>query len=217
MPRQFTIHRSLFILYCLLCLCGAVRAQEGTAVSTMPARQQKEESPLLLNIVKDGRDSRIGLDYSIRWDFSDLAHIRPGLKTLSEGIAAIRNWDITENTRVKYYGFRTNPWRIFLSREKIVPAQEGGGSQFTRAGAGAPVYKKRLRLSFSPLVDDLKRGLDENLRNALLQNSLKAAGPQWQKTNTRDKKIFFNDVLSLEIWKTPGLDATKKGLQYISQ
>ncbi len=192
--------------------------REAVKISTMQAAPQKDESPLTLNLSRDSRDSRVSLDYSIRWDFSDLSHIRPSFKTLAEGIAAIGRWDITENTRVKYYGLRTNPWRLFIAREKVngFPAA-AGGSQITSAGPAAPAYKKRLRFSLSPLVDDFTKDLDENLRNALLQNSLKATGPQWQQVSKQGKKSFFSDVLSLDIWNLPGLDATKEGLQYISK
>lgn len=206
-----------------LCLCvfqvsPPVFAQEGLELSTAAARPQQKENPLMLTFAKDSRDSRIWLDYSIRWDFSDLAEFRPGFKTLSEGISAIGNWDITENTRVKYYGLRTNPWRIFIAREKVRSAEPAGvGAQLTASGENTPIYKKRLRLSFSPLVDDFKRGLDETLRSVLLQNSLKATGPQWGRVSTRNKKIFFQDVLSLGVWDLPLLDTTKQGLEYISK
>ena len=201
-------------------LAGApLAAQEGVGVSTAPVRPESNESQLMLNLAKDSRESRVSLDYSIRWDFSDLRHIRPNFKTLAEGIAAIGRWDITENTRVKYYGFRTNPWRLFIAKERVaaVPAAGGAGSQITSAGPEAPIYKKRLRLSISPLVDDFKRDLDENLRNVLLQNSLKSTGPEWEKVSTKGKKSFFSDVLSLDIWNLPGLDTTKEGLEYISK
>ena len=192
--------------------------QGEVKISTMQADPQRGESPLTLNLAKDSRDSRVTLDYSIRWDFSDLKHIRPNFKTLAEGIAAIGRWDITENTRVKYYGFRTNPWRLFIAKERVdVPPAPGVGSQVTSAGPAAPAYKKRLRFSLSPLVDDFTRDLDENLRNVLLQNSLKATGPQWKQVSTQGKKSFFSDVLSLDIWNLPGLDTTKEGLQYISK
>jgi len=222
MSRPPTILYFLFPVLSLLCLSfpASVRSVE---FSTMSARVQKEESPLMLNIIKDSRDSRVGLDYSIRWDFSDLAHLRPSLKTLADGIALVRNWDITENTRVRYYGFATNPWRIFIAREKAsvggaaAAAGPGGGPPVTEAGSEQPVYKKRLRLSLSPLVDDFKRNLDDNLRSVLLQNSLKSAGPQWQHVDTQGKKAFIKDVISLDIWGAPGLDTTKKGLQYISK
>ena len=221
MFRPSVIRYSLITIHFLLCFGLPVLAQ-NVEFSTMSARVQKEESPLMLNITKDSRDSRVGLDYSIRWDFSDLAHIRPSFKTLADGIASVRNWDITENTRVRYYGFATNPWRIFIAREKApvggaAASGPGNAPAVTEAGSERPVYKKRLRLSFSPLVDDFKRNLDDNLRSVLLQNSLKSAGPQWQHVDTQGKKEFIKDVISLDIWGAPGLDATKKGLQYISK
>jgi len=214
------VRASLTLFLCAFQFYPLVFAQEGVELSTAATKPQHKDNPLILTFAKDDRDSRIWLDYSIRWDFSDLAGFRPGFKTLSEGISAIGRWDITENTRVKYYGLRTNPWRIFIARERVqnaAPAPAGVGSQLTASGENAPTYKKRLRLSFSPLVDDFKRGLDENLRSVLLQNSLKAIGPQWGQVSTRNKKIFFQDVLSLGIWDLPILDTTREGLEYISK
>jgi len=210
------------LLLCLPVFCGTVFSQEDVKISTLSAPPERGESPLMLNLAKDNRESRVSLDYSIRWDFSDLAHFSPGFKTLADGIAAIGRWDITENTRVKYYGFKTNPWRIFIARERVGNGNNavngaGGGSQYTSAGPAAAVYKKRLRISFSPLVDDFTRDLDESLRNALLRNSLKSTGPQWEKVSTQGKKSFFSDVLTLDIWNLPVLDTTKEGLQYISK
>jgi hypothetical protein len=199
--------------------CRPVFSEDAQS-STETARPSREANPLMLTLAKDNRDSRVSLDYSVRWDFSDLSGFRPGFKTLSDSISAIRDWDITENTRVKYYGFRANPWRIFIAREKVegaAPSGVVGGSSLAASGVNSPAYRKRLRLSLSPLLDDFKRDLDENLRNVLLQNSLKAAGPQWQNTSTRNKKAFFQDVLSLGIWELPGLDTTKEGLEYISK
>lgn len=190
-------------------------SQDGIKVSTVSARQHSEASPLMLNIVKDRYDSRIGLDYSLRWDFSDLKNIRPGIKTLADGIAAVGKWDITENTRLKYYGLSINPWRLIIARKKIKGPGVSGSS--ITGESGAPEYKKRLRLSFSPLVDDIKRDLDENLRNILLESSFSGLSPQWRKISRQEKKMFFKDVLSLDIWGIPGLDETKKGIEYISK
>ncbi len=209
-----------FFLSAALFRAIAANAQTSVEFSTMAVRPVKEESPLMLNVTKDSRDARVGLDYSIRWDFSDLAHLKPRLSTLAEGISAVRNWDITENTKVRYYGFATNPWRIFIAKEKVSGAPAQSGTPAITDGGEKPEYEKHLRLSFSPLVDDFKRNLDENLRTLLLQNSLrpiKTVGPQWQSVGTSGKKDFLNDVISLDIWGAPGLDSAKQGLKYISK
>ena len=208
---------------CVLLYVSPALSQESVQVSTpaaASARPYNSESPLMLTFSKNRRESRVWLDYSIRWDFSDLAGFRPGLKTLVEGISALRDWDITENTRIKYYGFRTNPWRIFIDRRRPSPAGGGPGAAGQPSSAaeyGASGHRKRLRLSLSPLMDDLKKDLDKSLRSALLQNSLKSVGPEWEDTSTRNKKIFFQDLLTLDIWDLPGLDVTKEGLEYISK
>lgn len=190
-------------------------ARETVQISTVSAVARAEESPLTLNIEKDRYDSRIGLDYSLRWDFSDLKRFRPD-RLLTGGISAVGKWDITENTRVRYYGFSTNPWRLIIAKEKMNGAAPAAGSPITGRSAG-PEYKKSLRLSFSPLVDDVRRSLDESLRNLLLESTFNGISPEWHKVPRREKKEFFQDVLSLDIWAVPGLDETKKGLEYISR
>ena len=196
-------------------------AQSDNTVSTSTAQTSPGgpgDSPLTLNISKDSRDSKVGLDYSLRWDFSDLSGFRPSIKTLYSIFSTASSWDITENTRLKYYGFKTNPWRVFIARER---PSGGAGTPGGRAGGGAAAsgeYKKHLRLSLSPLVEDFKRDLDENLRDALLNASLKGASPQWSRTSEKNKRMFFSDVLSLGVWDKPFplLKESRESLEYIS-
>jgi len=207
----------------LAALCAAAppcRAQQRAVSTAAPVSVQ---SPLMLNISKDSYKSRVGLDYSIRWDFSDLASFKPGLGTIYTGIKAFTNWDITENTRLNYYGFKTNPWRLVIAKEKI---NGGSGAGVTAAGAGGgvvssatPEYHKHLRLSVSPLVDDIKRNFDENLRDFLLRGSLKHLSPEWEKAGDAGRRSFVKDVLSLDVWgaPVPGMTETKDGLEYLSK
>ena len=193
-------------------------AQSDNSVSTAAVKTpvaRPEESPLVLNISKDARDSRVALDYSLRWDFSDFSGFRPGVKALYSIFKTASSWDITENTRLKYYGFKTNPWRVFIAKERPEPA----GGLRRPGGARQAEYKKHLRLSLSPLVDDFKRNLDENLRDALLNASLAGASPEWSKISEKDKKLFFRDVLSLGVWDTPLplVKEGREGLEYISK
>ena len=200
--------------------CGAQEAAVSTAPAAAAPAAAPRQSPLMLNISKDSYKSRVGLDYSVRWDFSDLASFRPSLRTLTDGVRAITSWDITENTRVDYYGFRTNPWRVIITKEKkqAAPPPEAGETGGIVEPA-APVYRKKVRLSISPLVDDFKRNFDDGLKDFLLRSSLKGVSPEWEKAGDSGRKAFVKDVLSLDIWAVPvpGVKETKNSLEYISK
>jgi len=206
-------------------LLTAAAAQEAPVSTAAPAAVQapaREQSPLQLIISKDSYRSRVGLDYRIRWDFRDLRSL-PSLGFIYTGLKAFYNWDITENTRLEYYGLRTNPWRLIISREKKngaapQPASvEGGESPVVQRET--PEYRKRLRLSISPLVDDLKRNLDDGLRDFLLRSSLKGASPEWERAGDEGRRAFVKDVLSLGVWDSgvPVIKQAGEGLEYISE
>lgn len=206
---------------CLLlaALCAGAplcRAQEASTAA--PAGAQ---SPLMLSFSKDSYSSRVGLDYSVRWDFSDLASFKPGLGIIYSGIKAVSNWDITENTRLDYYGFKTNPWRLIIAKERKSPAA-GEAPVTPGGGVVSPVpqeYRKRVRLSVSPLVDDIKRNFDDGLRGFLLRSSLKDLSPEWERIGDADRKAFVRDVLSVNVWGVPlpGVNEAKQGLEYLSE
>ncbi|HAU89680.1 MAG TPA: hypothetical protein DCW72_05470 [Elusimicrobia bacterium] len=209
-----------------LLLAAAAEAQEASVSTAAPAAVQAPapwQSPLQLTISKDSYNSRVGLDYRIRWDFRDLRAFKPGLGFIYTGLKAFYHWDITENTRLEYYGLRTNPWRLIISREKKNGAAppsagvEGGESPVVKRAT--PEYRKRLRLSVSPLVDDLKRNLDDGLRDFLLRSSLKGASPGWERAGDEGRRAFVKDVLSLGIWDSgvPGFRQAGEGLEYISE
>jgi len=190
-------------------------AQEPAVSTAAPA-----ESPLMLNISKDFQSSRVGLDYSVRWDFSDLASFRPNLGAVYSGLKAVSSWDITENTRVNYYGLKTNPWRIIIAKERKPDAAGGGAAEGgSVVDRGNPVYRKRVRLSVSPLVDDLKRNFDDNLSEFLLRSSLKKASPEWEKIGAQNRRAFVRDVLSLPGWDStlPLVGEAREGLEYLSE
>jgi len=207
-----------------LLLAAAAAAQEAAVSTSAPAAVQapaREQSPLQLIISKDSYNSRVGLDYRIRWDFKDLRSL-PSLGFIYTGLKAFYNWDITENTRLEYYGLRTNPWRLIISREKkngaAAPPGGGEGGESPVVKRETPEYRKRLRLSVSPLVDDLKRNLDDSLRDFLLRSSLKGASPEWERAGDEGRRSFVKDVLSIGIWDSgvPGFKQAGEGLEYIS-
>lgn len=192
-------------------LCGAQEPAVSTAAPASAA------SPLMLNFTKDARDSRVGLDYAIRWDFNDLP--KPSLGALYNGVRAVSSWDITENTRVNYYGLKVNPWRIIISRDRTAPAGAAPAAEEGVVTRPAPEYHKRLRLSVSPLVDDLKRSFDENLGEFLLKSSLKGTSPEWEKMGAANRKALVKGVLALDVWHlpVPGVAAAREGLEFVSK
>lgn len=222
--------RRLCLLLIVPACCQRVLAQGPTpqaeaAGSTVPAAGAAATMPgsLMLNISKNSDQSRVGLDYSVRWDFSDLLSFRPGFRAISSGVKSITSWDITKNTRLSYYGFRTNPWRVIMAEE---PASPGSGETLSagRTGGGivsraAPASRKRLRLSVSPLVEDFKRDFSDNLREMLLRDSLKGVSPQWARAGKEGRREFVRDVLSLGIWDAPlpGMAEGRGGLEYLSE
>jgi hypothetical protein len=218
-------------LFFFACSCPRAGAQAPlpaaeAAVSTAAAAGAAAGAPspgnLMLNFSRDSESSRVGLDYSVRWDFADLGSFRPGLKTISSGLQAITSWDITKNTRLNYYGFKTNPWRVILAEERQAPANGPAGAAGRSAGGvvnRAPNgSRKRLRLSVSPLVDDFKLNFEENLREMLLRGSLNGVSPQWAKAGKEGRREFVRDVLSLGIWDAPlpGMSEGRGGLEYLS-
>lgn len=203
------------------CLWAAPSRAQPNAVST--AAPAQAQSPLFLTLSKDSYSSSVGLDYRIRWDFSDLRSFRPGLGFLYSGLKAVYNWDITQNTRLEYYGLRTNPWRLILSDKKKSPGAAAGEAAPAAGGASevvspTPASRRRVRFSLSPLVEDLKNNFDDGLRDYLLKNSMKDLSPEWERTGDAGRKAFMKDVLSLGLWDAgvPVLKQAGQGLEYIS-
>ena len=218
----------LWLIFPACCPCARAQSpapQAEAAGSTVPAAgaAAPAQGSLMLNILKNSDQSRVGLDYSVRWDFSDLLSFRPGFKVISSGVKALTSWDITKNTRFSYYGFKTNPWRVIMAEEpappgagEARPAGQTGGGVVSRA---APASRKRLRLSVSPLVEDFKRDFSDNLRELLLRDSLKGVSPQWARAGKEGRREFVRDVLSLGIWDAPlpGMAEGRGGLEYLSE
>ena len=214
----------ILVLLCVPCLSaaqGPVLPDKAEAAAP-DVSTAADHSALILNITKNARDSRVGLDYTMRWSFKDLLSVRPRLSTIVSGVKAITEWDITENTRVNYYGLKTNPWKMILAREKVPASGAASGPDGTAARNGVvkqSTYRRRIKFSVSPLVDDIKDNFDEQLREMLLLNSLKKASPTWEKAGKAGREALVHDVLSLGIWlaPVPGLDTGREGLEYLSE
>ncbi|MDO8805029.1 MAG: hypothetical protein Q7R35_11405 [Elusimicrobiota bacterium] len=223
--------RGLFIFIFIACERFPAGAQSppqqgGTAVSTVPAAgaAAPEEINLTLNLSTNADDSRVVLDYSVRWDFKDILSFRPGFKAMSSGFKAVSSWDVTKNTRIDFYGMKGNPWKMILSNERYNKNYSAAGIT-GQAGAGAglvnrkpTVSRRRPRPGLSPLIDDFIRNSDEILRDLLLRASLQWVSPQWEKAGKEGRREFVRDVLSMGIWDmpAPGVKESMRGLEYLA-
>lgn len=196
----------------------------GTAVSTVPAAgaAAPEQINLTLNFSTDSDDSRVGLDYSVRWDFKDILSFRPGFKAMSSGFKAVSSWDVTKNTRINIYGMKGNPWKMILSAERYNKDYSAAGIT-GQAGAGLvkraqPVPRRRPRPGLSPLIDDFIGTYDEILRDLLLRASLQGVSRQWEKAGKEGRREFVRDILSMGVWDIPmpGVKEGMRGLEYLS-
>lgn len=221
--------RGLFVFILIVSgrfLAGAqsLPLQGGTAVSTVPAAgaAAPEEINLKLNFSADADDSRVGLDYSVRWDFKDILSFRPGFKAMSSGFKAVSSWDVTKNTSFNFYGMKGNPWKLVLSEARYNKDYSAAGIT-GQAGVGLvkrnpPVSRGRTRSGLSPLIDDFVRNYDEILRDLLLRASLQWVSPQWGKAGKEGRREFVRDVLSMGVWDMPmpGVKESMRGLEYLS-
>lgn len=187
--------------------------QENVGISTVSPSGFKD-SEFTLNIVKNEQDSRMELDYVLRWDFNDFKKFSMSFKGLRSIISPVKGWDITENTRFSFYGFRINPWRVIIKKEKTYVHGSG------QAGIAdqKPQYKKKLILSLSPLIEDLTDDFDRQVKNVLLEESFKEVIPQWKDADRKSKRMFIRDLLSIEeLWQYEEFGSPRKGLEYISE
>lgn len=209
-----------------LFLCAApARSQDVSTAPAGGAMPQDAPVPLVqpqgslkLNLVTDTDGSRMGMDYSIRWDFKDLAGINPFSLKGYRKLNPFSGWNIYDNTRWRFYGLSVNPWRVVVSRGKPDISGAGGPAGGAGNGNGRRAEGRRTwKLSLSPLLEELQENLDEDLRRALLDAALDPVSGDWSAVPREGKKAFMRDVLSLQVWELPLMGQPRKGIQYIAE
>lgn len=197
-----------------LLLCSAPARGQDASTATAPA-----QGSLKLNLVTDMDGSRMGMDYSIRWDFKDLAGINPFSLKGYRRLNPFSGWNIYDNTRWRVYGMSVNPWRVIVSGKRPDISGGGGGEAGGKDGGngGRAEGRRVWKLSLSPLVRDFEEHFDEDLRRALLDAALDPVSSDWDAVSREGKKAFMRDVLSLQVWELPLMGQPKKGIKYIAE
>ena len=125
-------------------------------------------------------------------------------------------WDITENTRLDYYGLRVNPWDAVIDTRSVKTHTGAAGGS---SGSSARTKKTRkLRLSLSPLVNSVVDNLDDDVRNVILSESFKRASPELAGAGREQKKEMFGDALKLPVmdYDLPVVNETRALFMFVS-
>ncbi len=201
----------LVILFLPLCTAYAAQATSMTSGYVT--------SPFSVTFVKDVYDSRFETSYNLRWDFSDIKNICPGLvRFVSNPIGSIRraNWDIMDNTRFRFYGLTINPWEIIIEREAVATSSSAYSGDSGRRTQKTRLRRRRFRVSFVPVIRDIRSDLDKGIRNGLLKEFFRRMGPEGSRLDSRSRKIFIRDVLFVyDSWDLPGSALPKRGFEYM--
>lgn len=204
--------RSILVLSAaaLMAAAGVCRASGEPAVST--AAPAAVQSPMVLSVYKDARRFRVELAYVVKWDFKDVASVRP--RAIYSGVTAY-SWAVVENTRLTCYGVTTIPSRMF-----IVKRNESQPSGSAPGGPGKPggAARTSIHLSLMPLVHDLTSDLNVKLGTFLLNTSMHGSH-EWGSMGAENRNSMVRDVLAMPVWETPLplLGQAKKELEYASK
>lgn len=197
---------------------GAEDIETSTSAYKNKQKNVSKNSSLTLNMEKTRHDSELSLDYSVKWDFSDITALNIFSKKFYLSLNPLGGWDITDNTKFKMYGFSLNPWRIIIKKEK---EPVGGSGIFLNKEAGANSkrsYKKRVRFSLYPVYNELTKDMESQIKEILLKESFRGRLPGWEDTDRKTKKLFINDLLSVDdLWDIPGMNKTKEGFEYLGK
>ncbi|MDD5657955.1 MAG: hypothetical protein PHF00_11960 [Elusimicrobia bacterium] len=179
----------------LLVLLGAAAAQEPVGVSTQAARPQRS-LPLAITVIKDQRSWRLEAGCSLRWDFEDVKNAGPGLlRTMCApwDLLRDRSWDLLDNTRVLFYGVRINPSRMFYEKSPAPAAVAPSTAAASGAWARPPAPRRRFHPSLLPVIDDITKNLENDLKRAALKESLRKVPDEGRGTEA--KKEVLKDLL----------------------
>ncbi|MEA3307785.1 MAG: hypothetical protein U9Q34_08380 [Elusimicrobiota bacterium] len=208
-----------FFIFLILLSISSASAEDiefSTSAYKNGDKVSSNGSSLTLNLEKTRYDSIATLDYSVKWDFNDLASFNIFSKKFYSSLNPVGSWDITDNTKFKMYGFSMNPWRIIIEK-KEKPVRGSGIFIKQEDEVSARHHKKKVRFSLYPIYNELTEDMDLRIQEILLKESFKGRLPGWENTDRKTKKLFINDLLFIEdAWEIPVINETKGGLEYLS-
>ncbi|HOL63464.1 MAG TPA: hypothetical protein PK103_08890, partial [Elusimicrobiales bacterium] len=163
--------------------------------------QSFSDSKINLTLDKNSRVTRTYLTYSFKFSsFSDfLSFYSLPLNFYKD----ISNINLRDSVRFKYYGYSTYPFRYFISKKKKIEFNGENGSDSTKSLEVK--NDSRVRLSLSPLIEDVK----ENTNWYLFDLTVKNFSEEWKSLEISQKKEFLKDLSYINFPFVPSLSEEK--------
>jgi len=200
----------------LLLSAPSAAAQNEVSVSSAATSVHRPGS-MNIDVIRDRRDWRMEVGYTLRWDLDDLKQFGPGtLRTLREPWELLPGdpWELADNTRLLIYGVRISPSKAFTIKRPAVPAAaRTSGTVGSGARGAAPARdRRRFRLSFQPVFDDLTRNWEDDLRALALHEGFRLLPPEYGRFSDDAKRQALSDLVDYQrgqgfgAWPLDGLD-----------
>lgn len=163
--------------------------------------QSFSDSKINLTFDKNSRATNTYLTYSFKFSgFSDFLNFYSIPINFYKDIS---NINLRDSVRFKYYGYSTYPFRYFISKKKKIEFNGENGSD--SAKALEVKNDSRIRLSLSPLIEDVK----ENINWYLFDLTVKNFSEEWKRLEISQKKEFLKDLSSINFPLVPSLPEEK--------
>ncbi|MFH1724675.1 MAG: hypothetical protein ABII00_08635 [Elusimicrobiota bacterium] len=157
------------------------------------------ETPFILALRHDERGTRVALDYTLRWDLADLMRLptrtREVILSPMGGLREV-SCGLTRGASIGVYGLRIRPTRIFVFETgEQGPRKAAAGGQQGGANGNGGESRRRLRLSLTPVIDDIRRDLRSAIRRQIIASGFDAAVPEARNASFAQKEAVVEDAI----------------------
>jgi hypothetical protein len=171
-----------FALWILLVACPASGARAET-------------NPFSFDAAYTSRGLGLRLDYRVRWDSSDLRRTPKtiGKALLRPDLALARNARLlAAGTNLRFFGLRVRPARMWGAPVED-PAVNGENRTARRRG-----------LSLAPVLADLRRDLNREIRRGLIREGFEYLIPQARNVSFAQKEAMVDSLFQAQRqWRDP--------------
>ncbi|MFH2202713.1 MAG: hypothetical protein ABIJ96_06340 [Elusimicrobiota bacterium] len=187
---------------------SATAAEEGDAVvssapahKVLPAIALSYGSPFSLEFLQDRRGSHVQLFYRMAWDMHDIRKLPwRTTKMLLNPMDTLYQTgrDLTLGANIGIYGLSIRPSRMVRfesTAQRRTSRPSGSGEADAQRAANPPESTRRIRLSLTPVIEDIRRDLGRSLQRQILIEGFDAAMPAYQQASYGQKRAVTDDAM----------------------